>query len=139
MNVEEPTPTSEDAQAHYTSAEARQVLGVSRQRIHQLLNDGLLKGYRDEKSGRWLIERGSVISYARSRTVVHHHPRLQALEAEVQRLLQRLGQAESRITVLDGDRRQRELMADELGLIRDELSQLRQELLRLGEYLRKAL
>lgn len=135
VNPEEPAEVSEGEEGYYTTSEARQVLGISRQRIHQLLNDGLLVGYQDQKTGRWLIDRRSALSYARSRRVTQYHPRLQALEAEVRELLHRLGAAESRIAVLEDIKRERAQFEEELNLIRSGFSELRQELLRLGALL----
>ena len=135
MNPQEPAGVSKSEEGYYTTSEARQVLGISRQRIHQLLNDGLLSGYQEQKTGRWMIDRQSALSYARSRRVTQYHPRLQALEAEVRELLHRLGAAESRIAVLEEIRQERARFEEELNLIRSEFSELRQELLRLGAFL----
>lgn len=128
--------TEGDEQAFYTTAEATRALAVSRQRIHQLLNDGLLTGYQDARTKRWHIDRQSVLSYARMRAATQHQPRLQALEAEVRELLRRLGAAESRIAVLDSIRRERDLLGEELALTRSELSEVRQELFQLAAFLK---
>jgi hypothetical protein len=72
--------------AFYSTAGATRALGVSRQRVHQLLSDGLIAGHKDPTSGRWRIDRQSVLSYARARAAAQHHPRLHALEAEVGQL-----------------------------------------------------
>src|SRR5215210_2500812 len=67
MNQDEEPPhieegNGEETANHYSVAEARRILGVSRRRLHQLLAQGRLTGDYDERTGSWRIERQSVHS-----------------------------------------------------------------------------
>ena len=75
----------------YSTREAGRDLGVSRQRVHQLLSDGLILGQQDPVSGRWRIDRRSVVSYLQQRATLSHPQRLAALEALLNDTARRVG------------------------------------------------
>ena len=54
----------------YTTQQAAEVLGVSTQRVHELIRENKLEAHRDEETGRWSINARSV------------HARLQELPPE---------------------------------------------------------
>ena len=108
----------------YSTREAGRDLGVSRQRVHQLLSDGLILGHQDPVSGRWRIDRRSVVSYLQQRATLSHPRRLAALEALLNDMARRVGDLERTLSTMLEGRRSEELLAEELRALREELVRL---------------
>jgi excisionase family DNA binding protein len=51
-----------DEDNFYAAWQAAEVLGVSAQRVYELIDEGKLEALRDEETGRWLIDARSVHS-----------------------------------------------------------------------------
>lgn len=101
-----------------TSADARRILRVSRQRVQQLLTDGVLAGRQDPVTGRWMVCRDSVRAYAKQRRLESQGPTLDSLLLEVQELSRRVGAVEGQVTESNALRRELEQIHSELRSIR---------------------
>ena len=109
----------------YSTREAVRDLGVSRQRVHQLLSDGLILGHQDPVSGRWRIDRRSVVSYLQQRaTLSHPTKRLAALEALLNDIARRVGDLERTLARLLEGWRSEGLLAEEFRTLREALVRL---------------
>jgi len=102
---------------YYTTADAGRDLQVSRQRVHQLLNDGVLRGRQDPATSRWEVERESVLSYLSQRAALSQPRRLAALEALLSDLARRVG-------ALEEARETERRLTGELRRVREELVRL---------------
>jgi excisionase family DNA binding protein len=91
----------------YSTSEVGRRLGVSRQRIDQLLKSGELAGEQDENTGRWRIPSealGEYLSTHEPRTPkrrLDDHPIFRELQGEVEALEDRLGGLEVRLGIVE--------------------------------------
>jgi excisionase family DNA binding protein len=87
----------QEGKKHYSTAQVGERLGVSRQRIDQLLKSGELEGEQDPHTGRWRIPveaLGDYLSTHQPRTLrrrLEDHPAFGQLKGEVDALNERLG------------------------------------------------
>ena len=66
VHIGPPLDTTRDPETLWTPALARRALGISRQRLGQLVGEGKLHPWRDTRGVRH-FDRGEVLAYARSR------------------------------------------------------------------------
>ena len=99
----------ESGSEYYTTAEVAMSLGVSRQRVSQLLKSGELKGEKIAETGRWRIPEDTLDEYLRSRgglktrrRRLEDHPRFRELEEEVRDFRKCLARFEVRLGILEG-------------------------------------
>jgi excisionase family DNA binding protein len=92
---------------YYSTAEVGRRLGVSRQRIDQLLKSGALEGEQDPNTGRWRIPGEALSEYLSTheprtpRRRLDDHPAFVELKVEVELLEERLGALEVRMEVVE--------------------------------------
>jgi excisionase family DNA binding protein len=92
---------------YYSTSEVGRRLGVSRQRIDQLLKSGELEGEQDPQTGRWRIPSealGDYLSTHEPRTPrrrLDDHPAFVELKGEVEFLEERLSGLEVRMEVVE--------------------------------------
>jgi excisionase family DNA binding protein len=92
---------------YYSTAEVGRRLGVSRQRIDQLLKSGELEGEQDPNTGRWRIPSEALSDYLSAheprtpRRRLDDHPAFVELKGEVEVLGDRLSSLEVRIEVVE--------------------------------------
>jgi excisionase family DNA binding protein len=92
---------------YYSTSEVGRRLGVSRQRIDQLLKNGELEGEQDPNTGRWRIPSEALAEYLSTheprtpRRRLDDHPAFMELRGEVEVLEERLGALEVRIEVVE--------------------------------------
>jgi excisionase family DNA binding protein len=85
---------------YYSTSEVGRRLGVSRQRIDQLLRSGELEGEQDPDTGRWRISSAALNEYLSThqprtpRRRLEDHPAFMELKGEVKALEVRLGVVE---------------------------------------------
>lgn len=97
----------QEGEKHYSTAQVGERLGVSRQRIDQLLKSGELAGEQDPNTGRWRIPAealGEYLSTHQPRTPrrrLEDHPAFGQLKGEVDALKERLGSLEVRLGVVE--------------------------------------
>jgi hypothetical protein len=97
----------QEIEKHYSTAEVGERLGVSRQRIDQLLKSGELAGEQDPNTGRWSISSealGEYLSTHQPRTPrrrLEDHPAFEELKGEVKVLHDRLSGLEVRLGVVE--------------------------------------
>lgn len=113
---------------YYGTGEAAKVIGVSRQRVAQLLQSGQLAGERDPQTGRWRIAEHELRDYVRSREMrapdggLEAVMRLRELEVEVRHLLERVRAAEEEIRALrDLGHQHGDAILSEMRQMRDQL------------------
>jgi excisionase family DNA binding protein len=92
---------------YYSTSDVGRRLGVSRQRIDQLLKSGELAGEQDPDTGRWRIPGEALSSYLSTheprtpRRRLDDHPAFMELKGEVEVLEDRVGALEVRIEVVE--------------------------------------
>lgn len=92
---------------YYSTSDVAMRLGVSRQRIDQLLKTGDLEGEQDPNTGRWRISSEALSNYLSTheprtpRRRLDDHPAFKELKEEVQALEDRLGVLEVRMGVVE--------------------------------------
>jgi hypothetical protein len=92
---------------YYSTADVGRRLGVSRQRIDQLLKSGELAGEQDPNTGRWHIPGEALSEYLSAheprtpRRRLDDHPAFVELKGEVEALEERLGGLEVRMEVVE--------------------------------------
>jgi hypothetical protein len=92
---------------YYSTSDVGRRLGVSRQRIDQLLKSGELDGDQDPNTGRWCIPSEALSDYLSTheprtpRRRLDDHPAFMELKGEVEVLEDRLGALEVRIEVVE--------------------------------------
>jgi excisionase family DNA binding protein len=114
------TAHPENEEATYTTAQAAEVLGISRRRVSRMLKAGELEGTQDPKTGRWrMLQRTVHALLKEERSDRSRTPRkaqrdetvpgessagLAELVAEVRNLSQRLGASEARLELSEKDK-----------------------------------
>ena len=92
---------------YYSTSDVGRRLGVSRQRIDQLLKSGELDGDQDPNTGRWCIPSEALSDYLSTheprtpRRRLDDHPAFMELKGEVEVLEDRLGALEVRLEVVE--------------------------------------
>ena len=92
---------------YYSTSDVGRRLGVSRQRIDQLLKSGELDGEQDPNTGRWRIPSEALSDYLSTheprtpRRRLDDHPAFMELKGEVEVLEDRLGALEVRMEVVE--------------------------------------
>ena len=96
-----------ESERYYSTAQVAERLGVSRQRIDQLLKSGELAGEQDPNTGRWRISGEALREYLsthqprRPRRRLEDHPAFEDLKGEVKDLHDRLSGIEVRLEVVE--------------------------------------
>jgi excisionase family DNA binding protein len=97
----------QEGEKYYSTAEVGERLGVSRQRIDQLLKSGELAGEQDTNTGRWRISSEALDEYLSThqprtpRRRLEDHPAFEGLKGEVKDLHDRLSGLEVRLGVVE--------------------------------------
>jgi excisionase family DNA binding protein len=92
---------------YYSTSEVSRRLGVSRQRIDQLLKSGELDGEQDPDTGRWRIPAEALSGYLSTheprtpRRRLDDHPAFVELKVDVEALEDRLSGLEVRMEVVE--------------------------------------
>jgi excisionase family DNA binding protein len=92
---------------YYSTSDVGRRLGVSRQRIDQLLKSGELDGEQDPNTGRWRIRSEALSEYVSTheprtpKRRLDDHPAFVELKGEVEVLEDRLSGLEVRIEVVE--------------------------------------
>jgi excisionase family DNA binding protein len=81
---------------YYTPPQAARILGISRRRVTQMLNDGQLEGEQSD-NGRWKIPAATVVALLRERSAQPTHGRSPSVAETVWELKDRMLIMERRI------------------------------------------
>ncbi len=82
---------------YYTPPQAARVLGLSRRRVTQMLNEGLLEGEKRD-NGRWRIPADSVAAFLKARSKQPRPPsRRPSVEKMVAEIMERSALLEGRV------------------------------------------
>ena len=148
------TAHMENEEMTYTTAQAAEVLGISRRRVSRMLKAGELEGTQDPKTGRWRILQRTVHAFLkeerpdrsrapqktqRDETIPSESSAgLAELVAEVRNLSQRLGASEARLELsekdkgslrenLDRERHRADTLGTEVDRLQTQLEELQAE------------